>query len=323
MVREPNKTRAYRDSTAQQLRSFWETARLGTFSAAAAHLGLVNQTVWQQVRSLERDIGEPLLVRHGRTCRLTEAGQALAKLAGPVVENLAALKQRFQELRGQREARLVVATTPRILGEDLPECVVQFRRRHPDVILTLREMSDEKVLEAIEENEAELGIGVNRSRDLSGNLWKGNPWLEFEALYEMAVFLVTRRDHPLARRQRIRIADLARFQLVNAAPDGLPDLVTMAVLEKAGLFPTQPPVIEAVFAFSIRRYTALGLGYGLVPAPLTRVPDPDLHERDMSKHFGRLPVCRLSRKGVPLSPQARAFTEIVRELLHHNPARRP
>src|SRR5262245_17516688 len=119
MTRHPFKTRAYKDSTAQQLRSFCETARLGSIAAAAAHLGLGTPTVWHQVRALEREFGEPLIERHGRGSRLTEAGKLLADLTSPLVAGLATVKQRYQEARARKISRVTVATTPRILFEHL------------------------------------------------------------------------------------------------------------------------------------------------------------------------------------------------------------
>src|SRR5262245_17324362 len=149
-MRTPTKSRAYKDTTAQQLRSFHETARLGSFSAAADALGLANPTVWQQVRALERELGTCLLEPQGRGCRLTDDGALLAELVGPLVSGIASLKRRFLEARGHQTTRLVVATTPRILAEDLPECVVEFRRRYPQVSLTLKEMWDEEVHDSVE-----------------------------------------------------------------------------------------------------------------------------------------------------------------------------
>jgi DNA-binding transcriptional LysR family regulator len=310
------KARAYKDSTTQQLRSFWETARRGSFTAAAAHLRLANQTVWQQVRALEKELGEPLLVRHGRNCRLTEAGQILADLTGPLVESLSTLQRRFMEARSRSQARLVVATTLRILAEDLPQCVVEFSRHHPGSALTVKEMDDERVLSAIEEGEAELGIGVLGSPGPVDRL-KANPWLDAEPLYELTVLLVTARDHPLARQPIVGVRDLAQYPLLNA------DLVTTAILEKAGQFKGQASVVETVFATTIRRYAALGIGFGLVRSLPARAPDLNLHERDLSRQFGRLAVYHLNRKGVSLSLQALAFTNLVRDRLNQPEGKRP
>jgi DNA-binding transcriptional LysR family regulator len=150
MQRHPAKTRAYKETTAQQLRSFYEAARLGSLSAAAAHLKLAAPTVWRQVRALERDLGQPLLKRHGRGCCLTEAGQCLADLAAPLVSGLASLKRHFHEAQARQTDRLVVAVTPRVLVEDLPPCVVEFRRRYPDMRLTLQELWEGEVFARVD-----------------------------------------------------------------------------------------------------------------------------------------------------------------------------
>jgi hypothetical protein len=143
------------------------------------------------------------------------------------------LQRRFMEARSRRQARLIVATTPRILAEDLPECVVEFTKEHP-----------------------------------------------------------------------------GEYPLLNA------DHVTKAILERAGYSAAPTAVVETVFAATIRRYAALGVGLGLVrslPAPPRHAR---VHEQDMSRHFGRLVVCRLSRKRVPLSAQAIAFSDLVRQRLN-------
>ncbi len=58
--------RAYKDITLQQLRSFCETVRVGSLTAAADALGLARPTVWKQVHALERQLGMLLLEPHAR-----------------------------------------------------------------------------------------------------------------------------------------------------------------------------------------------------------------------------------------------------------------
>src|SRR5439155_22648392 len=87
----------YQETTLSQLRSFRVTARLGSFTAAAAALGLAHPTVWRQVHALERAFGAKLVQPTGRGCQLTPAGRLLAELALPTVVAVAALKNRFQQ----------------------------------------------------------------------------------------------------------------------------------------------------------------------------------------------------------------------------------
>jgi DNA-binding transcriptional LysR family regulator len=318
-MKKSAKTRAYKETTAQQLRSFFETARLGSFTAAAIHLGLANPTVWQQVRALERDLGEPLFEPQGRNCRLTEAGQTLAELAGPLVSGITSLKRRFHEARA-RGARLVVATTPRILAEDLPECVQGFQRRHPDVRLHLKELADEQVHAAVEAGKADLGIILNRGANLEAP-WTVSRWLEFEPLYELDIVLITPRNHPLARRRQVRPKDLLSYPLVNTL-QSLPTATVVAVLDKIGMPEVQQPLVETNFTASIRRYVELGFGIGLVAVLANRQQARILHERDMSRYFGRATVYQVRRQGSFPTPAAIAFTAILKERFGRRPNQR-
>src|SRR5262245_4070071 len=127
--------RAYKDIQLQQLRSFCETARLGSLTAAAASLGLSQPTVCEQVHALERAIAAKLVQRHAHGCRPTEVGQLVARLASPLVAGMDLLKRNIDEAMSRVETRLTVATTQRILTEDLPEAIVAFEKANPNVRL--------------------------------------------------------------------------------------------------------------------------------------------------------------------------------------------
>jgi len=109
MPRPAAQNRPYKELTLQQLRSFAETARLGSLAAAAKALRLTHPTIREQVLALEREFGLKLVTPHGRGCRLTAEGRLLAELVTPVTAAAASLKTRFDELRAQAKVRLVVA----------------------------------------------------------------------------------------------------------------------------------------------------------------------------------------------------------------------
>src|SRR5690606_8488205 len=70
------------------LRVMRAVAEHGSFTAAAQALGYTQPAISQMVRRLERRTGTVLVERHGRRVRLTEAGQALARHAGIVMDAL-------------------------------------------------------------------------------------------------------------------------------------------------------------------------------------------------------------------------------------------
>src|SRR4029079_8354467 len=124
---------AYKQVTAQQLRSFCETARRGSLSAAATALGLAQPTVWKQVHAREKAYGARLVEPHARGCIPTDAGRILLELAFPCLANLDTLGGRFQAAQQKADVSIHVAGSPRFLGEDLVPCAAAFVRRRPHV----------------------------------------------------------------------------------------------------------------------------------------------------------------------------------------------
>lgn len=306
----PLNGRAYKEVTLQQLRSFCETARLGSFTAAASSLGLAHPTVWKQVHALEREFAVRLVEPYGRGCRLTEAGRLLAELAGAAVARISGLKRTFRESLGQVETHLVVAATPRILVEDLSACVVEFERRWPQVRLAFKEVRDDEVALQVESGEADLGLAPYRGPHADG------AWLIFEPCYELDIVLVTPKDHPLARRRHVRPEDLRAYPLVNSLNAQFHDTLAKAVLERLRASGARPQRIEAYFAVTIRRYVELGFGIGLLPCSPGRQPDPRFHERSLSRYLGRCAFYLVWRKGEFQSQAARAFAETVKAVMN-------
>jgi DNA-binding transcriptional LysR family regulator len=297
----------YKQVTFQQLRSFCESVRLGSFSAAAASLGISHPTVLSQVHALERHLGAELVQTHARGCRPTAEGSRLAAMAAPLVSGIGSLERNFRETRAEEAIRLVLGATSRTLVHDLPGCVVEFTRRWPNVNLTLVEMKVEEVPEAVESGRVDLGLAHTNIAD------PGTDWIEFEPAYELDVVLVTPRDHPLARRRRLTGRDLTGYPLVNAPP-GMLDPRIVISLEMLGAFRTGPRRVEASFAAAVRRYVELGFGIGLIARLPFEEPAPRLHERSMSHEFGRVKMHLVWRKGVLHSPPARGFADLVKGL---------
>jgi molybdate transport repressor ModE-like protein len=300
---------AYKEIQLQQLRSFCETARLGSLTAAARALGLAQPTVWEQVHALERALGVTLIERHARGCRLTDSGRRVADLAAPLVQGVASFQRTVREALGQGPTQLTLATTQRILVEDLPETVVAFEQEHPHVQLRLLELRIEQVPLAVEAGEADLGLTTEQATGPQ------HARLRFEPAYQLDLFLITPRDHPLARRRHVEPRDLLAYPLVNA-PQGIPDPTVTATLDRLGAFQVQPRRVEAFYTAVIRRYVELGFGIGLIVGLPSRPPSTTLHERSMSRHFGHVTVNLVLRKGEHAEGPARAFAQTLGSLLN-------
>ena len=298
----------YKEVTLQQLRSFCETVLRGSFTAAAAALDLAHPTVWKQVHALEDHLGATLVEPHGRGCRPTEAGRLLARLASPLVTGVGSLERVFQTSRAEMAARVVVAAPPRVLVEDLTDCLVEYLRVCPRVQLTLKQVAVEDVTAAVSSGRADLGITASCLPATD------DPWLECEPCYELEIVLVTPPDHPLARRRRVHANDLRAYPLVNALDPGQNPVMTAALQELQALR-IQPSRVEAYHDAVICRYVQLGFGIGLINRVPGQPSHPGLHVRSMSDVFGRSTVYLVWKRGALLSGPAHEFAQTVKALL--------
>jgi DNA-binding transcriptional LysR family regulator len=304
------KSAAYKDITLQQLRSFCATARQGSLNAAATALELAQPTVWKQVHALEQALGEKLVEPYPRGCLLTEAGEILRSLLEPVIANLDrdGLRERFAEELGRTNIHITVVGQPRTIAEDLPSCLALFVSSWPRARFTLDQANSDEIAALVESGEASLGFTTyieNRSQ---------YPHLSFDPWYELEVILLTPRDHPLARQQRVRLEALKTYPLVNA-PTTIRDTQVHGTLVKLGLYQVEPRWVEARYTSIIRPCVEKGLGIALVPGLWPREAHPRLHERSLRRYFRPIPMYLVRRSGARYYAAVNAFAEEVRRRL--------
>jgi DNA-binding transcriptional LysR family regulator len=306
MPRPPAKRRPYKELTFQQLRSFCETARLGSLAAAAKEIGLTHPTVREQVLALEREFQVKLIEPHRRGCRLTEDGRLLAGIATPIMTAASALKRRFDVERESAEIRLTVAGPPRVIQEDLPEATIALLKDYPRVRVAFLELHDDLVIQAVESGAADLGLTSERAPD------QPPPGLSIERGYELETLLVTPKKHPLAHKRRVTPADLRRYPLITSR-HSLSDQPALASnLERNQVFDGPTPRVEPFLASTVRTYVQLNFGialiYGLPPARR----NTHFHERSMSEFFGRALVRFVLRRGTPHEELAHTYADLIR-----------
>jgi LysR family glycine cleavage system transcriptional activator len=125
------------------LRAFDAVARGGGFSAAARALNVTHAAIAQQVRSLERDLGVPLLYRQGRGLTLTDDGTLLAAALRDGFGQIAAAISQITAPARSRPLRITM--TPSFASQWLMPRLRSFWAAHPDLPLSLH--PDKKVID--------------------------------------------------------------------------------------------------------------------------------------------------------------------------------
>ncbi|MBN8809836.1 MAG: hypothetical protein BGP17_18560 [Sphingomonas sp. 67-41] len=116
------------------VRAFEAVARNGTFTAAAAELGMTQAAISYQIRILEERVGEPLFFRRGRRAELTAGG---ARVAARLATAFDEIEMAFDELTGESETVLRIATTASVANNWLARNIGSFQAAHPDIEIEL------------------------------------------------------------------------------------------------------------------------------------------------------------------------------------------
>ena len=193
----------------KQLRVLRAVAEHGSFSAAADALSYTQPAISQQIAALEKRAGTTLVDRGSRGVRLTDAGQALVEHAEVVIARLAAAEAELEAIAGVRGGRVRLSSFPSAGASLLPPAVALFSERHPEVELTFVEQEPEEAAQMLRAAELEIAI-VFEYREMSPpefeRLYEG---IELHHLMDDPMYLAMPRDHPLARKQRVRLQDVA------------------------------------------------------------------------------------------------------------------
>ncbi|WP_068398219.1 LysR family transcriptional regulator [Kribbia dieselivorans] len=126
------------------LRYFLAVADHGGVSGAAAALDAAIPTVSGALRSLERQLGQPLFERLGGGMVLTAAGHALVPAARRTLRAVDAAAVTVPSADGSLHGRLEIHVLPALAMGAVPELVARFRRRHPHVQVDLARLADER-----------------------------------------------------------------------------------------------------------------------------------------------------------------------------------
>jgi DNA-binding transcriptional LysR family regulator len=127
------------------------------FGRAAAACHAAQPTLSAGIRSLERELGVPL-VRRGREFEaLTPEGELILGWAQRALADIESLQQEASRLRGGLEGTLRIGAIPTSLPRS-PRVTTRFRERHPRMRVRLTSMSSRQIAHGLEHGEIEAGL---------------------------------------------------------------------------------------------------------------------------------------------------------------------
>ena len=293
---------AYKGDRLKPLRAFCQTTRLGSVSRAAEALYVSQPAITLQLQALEREMGVNLFERSGRRLVPTREGEALYALARPLVEGIDGLDNAFREqVRGLDAGELHVAAGSSTILYLLPKIVEAFRAAQPGVRLTLHNVTGAGGLNLLRSDDVDLAVGS--MLDVPADLG-------YAPIYNFDPMLITPPDHPLAKKRELALADLSPYGLI-LPPKRLTTYRLVDLVFQQNRVP-YTVALEVGGWEVIKQYVAMGMGISIVTSIcLTDADRERLAARSLAQYFPARSYGVVMRKGKYLSPQARAFVDLI------------
>jgi DNA-binding transcriptional LysR family regulator len=115
------------------LLAFVTVAREGSFTRAAAVLGVTQSALSQTIRALEERLNIRLLTRTTRSVAPTEAGERLARTIGPRFEEIEAELDALTEMRDKPAGTVRITCTDHVLRTNIWPKLAPVLREYPEV----------------------------------------------------------------------------------------------------------------------------------------------------------------------------------------------
>lgn len=241
--------------TVQQLRYAVAVADERHFGRAAQSCFISQPALSNQIRELETKLGVQLFERTPRGVLVTPTGVEVIDRARRILSELDDLCEAAGDAGGELGGSLRLGVIPTIAPYLLPRAVPLIEAAHPGVELYLREDRTEPLIAQLQAGDLDLLL-------LALPLLR--PGIDELALYDEPFLLAVPEHHPLARRRRCTLADLAGERLVLLEEGHCLRDQALAVCDLAGhdsLVEVQgtslPTVVQMVGS---------GLGVTLLPA---------------------------------------------------------
>ncbi|MBN1929795.1 MAG: LysR family transcriptional regulator [Chlorobiaceae bacterium] len=209
-----------------RLKVFDTVARRLSFTKAAEELCITQPAVTRHIRELERQMNLRLFERQGNRVALSEGGRIVLKHTEAIHAISRQLEDELNMLSEVHRGSLSIGASTTIAQYVLPPLLAMFHRLHGEVRLSMLNANTEQIEEALLQGKITLGLieGESKRRDINYT-----PFARDE------IILICNPAHPLARKEEIRLDDLAATPLLLREPGSGTLEVIASGLKLAGL----------------------------------------------------------------------------------------
>lgn len=191
------------------LRYFLTMAEMLNYTRAAEQLYISRQALRQSMAAMEKEFGVALFHNERNKLSLTEAGEYLLVTSREIVPRFDEMLEGMYRIAKQ-EVELTVAMSGSLFPFMMPEAdgmIKRFQARHPSVRLKVLPMTNDQVMEALEQGQIDCGCVIQMPCH--------RPGIRMETITTYRTVISYGQSHPLAGREIIGLEDLQGYHCLG------------------------------------------------------------------------------------------------------------
>ena len=182
----------------QQLEYFMAVSKYASFTLASQKLHTSQPYLSTQLKELERELGASLILRDKKHCRLSPAGEVVAKRTEMIFAPIKEAQEEINELVTQGSTTTIRIGTNLIdIDKAFGEVLLLFNQSYPYVSIDFKYYYDLET--ALETDLIDIGIGIFLDTSIP---------LEKELIYTESYLLCVNKNHPLAHADSVTIDEI-------------------------------------------------------------------------------------------------------------------
>ena len=243
----------------KQLKYFVSVAELGSFTRAAIELDIAQPALSRQIRLLEVELRQNLLIRNGRGAVPTEAGKLLLEHGRGILHQVALAREELGAARGALTGRVSIGLPPSLSRLITVPLTHAFREALPQAQLTLTEGFSVLMYEGLRVGSLDMAVLYNP---------ESSPGLEMTRLHEDELVLISPRSsaRPGSRKEKagISLGEVADLPLILPSRRNAFRILVESEMIGIGRKPQISLEVDGLNA--ILNLVEEGLGHGVMPA---------------------------------------------------------
>lgn len=223
----------------KQLEYFVRVAELGSFTRASIALDIAQPALSRQIRLLEVELRQNLLIRNGRGVTTTEAGRLLLEHARGILHQVERTREELDRVRGALTGRVALGLPPSLSKVLAVPLISACRTVLPEARVAIIEGLTATMQELLIAGRLDIALLFNPTP---------SPDVDATLLFEEDLFLIQRKEEVEGVAKPISLRDLAAMPLViPSRPNAIRTLVEVE-MASIGCRPTIALEIDGVAA---------------------------------------------------------------------------